>query len=263
MGIPMSESNLSLEGKVALVIGGGTGIGRGIALEFARAGADIAVASRRLAVLKEVEKDVISLGRRSLTVQTDITKRKDVDNLVQKVSDEFGMIDILVNSAGAGRTPRLLDGVKEWDSILDIELTSVYLCCLSVAKKMIKQQNGNIINITTVDRWRPPPQGCSIFHVAKAGVQVLNRGLAWELSPYNIRVNAISPGWIQTQMTSKVWKDPELLRRKESDIMLGRIGKPIDIATVALFLASEASNYITGETIIVDGGCYWSDKEAS
>jgi NAD(P)-dependent dehydrogenase (short-subunit alcohol dehydrogenase family) len=267
MGIPISAPNFSLEGKVAIVTGGGTGIGRGIALELAKAGADVVVGARRLHLLEETAKEVRALGRHSLAIQTDITKKTDVDNLVQRTMAEFGHVDILVNNAAhSGHSPlrpempdpSLLELVERdediWDLVIDTNLKGVYLCCRAVVKGMIERKKGNIINISSVDAILPPKK-CDFYSIAKVGVVMLTRGLAWELGPYNIRVNSIAPGLIRTPMTENRWRHPEEtgLEQTLASIQLGRPGQPIDIATVALFLASEASNYITGETIVADG----------
>lgn len=251
----MSISSFSLEGKVAIVTGGGTGIGRSIALEFAKAEADVVVASRRLAILEEVAEEVRALGRRSLAVQADVTQKADVDKMVQKVVDEFGVIDILVNNAGIhSGTPFLELSEDEWDRVIDTNLKSCYLCCQAVGRRMVEHRRGSIINIssnsgvTTCGGYSGP------YPVTKAGEITLTKGLAWELGKYNIRVNAIAPGNIRTEMTRSWWRDPEFVKRMEIDRPLGRFGEPEEIATVALFLASDAASYITGETIVADAG---------
>ena len=249
----MGTPNLSLEGQVAIVTGGGTGIGRGIALEFAKAGADVVVASRRLSVLEKVGEEVTALGRRSLAVRTDISRKTDVDNLVRRVMDEFGGIDILVNNAGVGLGGKftfLENPEDEWDKVIDINLKGYYLCSQAVSRGMVERKKGNIINITSMAAFR----GGSSYNISKAGVVNLTRGLARELASYNIRVNAIAPGWVRTDISEWMWSDPERLKQEEARIPLGRVGEPSDIASVAVFLASDASSYITGDTIVVDGG---------
>jgi len=255
LSIPETVSSLSLEGKKAIVTGGGTGIGRSIALEFARAGADVAISGRRVAPLEEVAKEVEALGRRSLAVQADVSKKADVDNMVSKTLDRFGAIDILVNNAANhGSGPSLLDSEEDrWDEIIDTNLKGVYLCCRAVAKGMIERNSGNIINIASIDGVRPATS-CRIYGVAKSGVIFITRGLALDLGAHNIRVNTISPGAIQTDMISEVWSNPETLKQLESTLLLRRIGQPIDIGSAALFLASDASNYITGQNLVVDAG---------
>jgi len=249
----MPVPSFSLEGQVAIVTGGGTGIGRSIALEFAKAGADVVVASRRLSVLEKVSEEVTILGKRSLAIQTDISRKADVDNLAQKVMDEFGVIDILVNNAAVLGKFSLLEAPEdEWDRVIDTNLKGYYLCCQAVGKRMVERKGGNIINIASTAAF----EGGGSYNISKAGVVNFTRGLARELGRYNIRVNAIAPGWVITDMAKYIMReDPERLRREaEATIPLGRMAEPSDIASVALFLASDASSLITGQTIVVDGG---------
>ena len=249
----MPVPSFSLEGKVAIVTGGGTGIGRGITLEFAKAGADVVVASRKLANLEKVAEEVTILGKRSLAIQTDISRKADVDNLVQRVMDEFGVIDILVNNAGVLAKVNLLESTEDdWDYVIDTNLKGYYLCSQAVSKRMVERKRGNIINIASTAAF----EGCNSYCISKAGVVNLTRGLGRELGRYNVRVNAIAPGWVLTDMAKYIMReDPERLNREaEATIPLGRMAEPGDIASVALFLASDASSLITGQTIVVDGG---------
>ena len=251
----MGTPNLSLEGQVAIVTGGGTGIGRGIALEFAKAGADVVVASRRLSVLEEVSEEVTALGKRSLAVQTDISRKTDVDNLVQRVMDEFGVIDILVNNAAIWNTTPLLKlSEDDWDKTLDINLKGYYLCCRAVGEGMVKRKKGSIINLASTAGVRVWKRDSAVYSIAKAGVIMLARVLARELASHNVRVNTIAPGAVRTEMIKSVWSDPVALKEMEARIPLGRVAEPSDIGSVAVFLASDASRHITGSTIIVDGG---------
>jgi len=261
MSIPVSVPSLSLEGKTAIVTGGGTGIGRAIALEFARAGANVVVGGRTLATLEEVAGVIKAMGGRCLAVQTDIAKKADVENLVKKTVDEFGIIDISANNAGIGSAingkipPWLIDFPEDhWKKVVDIDLDGCFRCCQAVGKVMVNQKKGNIINTASVsayDGWANP------YGVSKAGVVRLTRGLAKDLGSYNIRVNAIAPAYVRVPAgvvnrddEVALYDDPEALKR----VPLGRVAEPVDIATIALFLASDASNYITGQTIIADGG---------
>lgn len=250
----MGTPNVSLEGKVAIVTGGGTGIGRGIALEFAEAGADVVVASRRLSVLEKVSEEVKTLGKRSLAVQTDISRKTDVDNLVQRVMDEFGGIDILVNNAVIFPHAPLLElSEDDWDEAFNVNLKGYYLCCQAVGKGMVERKKGNIINIVSVAGMRASVAN-SAYSIAKAGVIMLTRGLARELASYNIRVNAIAPGVVRVERSQNWLSNPEHLKQEEARMPLGRMGEPSDIGSVAVFLASDASSYMTGSTIVVDGG---------
>ena len=258
----MGKSDFSLADQVAIITGGGTGIGRSIALEFAEFGADVVVSSRKLANLEEVADEVRALGRRSLAVQTDISKKTDVDNLVQKVMEEFGRIDILVNNAGVGSkvlgklVPLIEVDEDEWNLIMDTNLKGTYFCCQTVGKRMIEQKKGNIINITSGDGKRVSGGLGTTYNVAKAGAIMLTQCLAWDFGKHNIRINSIAPGYTRTNMTQPYLSDPETLKMLESRRPLGRIGEPEELATAALFLASDASSFMTGQTINVCGGVH-------
>jgi NAD(P)-dependent dehydrogenase (short-subunit alcohol dehydrogenase family) len=246
----------SLKGKVAVVTGGKRGIGKAISLAFAEAGADVVVCSRAIedgeliAVAGEIEKT----GNRSLAVQADITKRADVDNLVQRTMDEFGRIDILVNNAAIYTTAPLLELPEEdWDNIMNTDLKGYYFCCQAVAARMVEQKKGNIINIASTSAFRAVKED-GAYSIAKAGVVMLTKVLALELASHNIRVNAIAPWWVKTRMSEPWLGDPNALREIQKEAPMGRVGEPYDIVGPALFLASDASGYITGHTIAVDGG---------
>ena len=250
----MSVPSLPLEDKVAIVTGGGTGIGRSIAVEFARAGADVVVGSRKLVNLEKVAEEVKTLGRRSLAVPTDITKKTDIDNLVQKVMGEFGKIDILVNNAGINTSASFLEhSEEEWDAILDTNLKGYFLCSQAVGKRMVEQGKGNIISIASNLGVRPL-QASVAYCVSKAGVIMLTKVMARDFAKYSIRVNAIAPGAIKTALLQFRANDPESLKQLAALYPLGRIGEPDEVASVALFLASDASSFITGDTIVIDGG---------
>ena len=252
MGVP----SFPLPGKVAVVTGGRRGIGKAIALALAEAGADIALCDRVMedGELNAVAEEVKRLGRRSLAVQTDITRKADVDSLVQGVVDEFGVIDILVNNAATNiRAPLLELGEDGWDRVIDTDLKGYYLCSQAVGKQMVSQKRGNIINIASVAAMKAAPE-MGAYCIAKAGVVMLTKVLAVELAQYNIRVNAIAPYIVKTKFSQPLWSEPETLKQIESEIPLGRLAETGDITGSVLFLASDTSSYITGHTIIVDGG---------
>jgi len=253
----MGVSNLSVQGQVAIVTGGSGEIGRAIALDFAEAGADVVAcdlvveSDELVAVAKEIQR----LGRRFLAVQADIGRKTSVDNMVQRVISEFGGIDILVNNAARPLVRKQLFEISEddWDQEVDTNLKGYHLCCQAVAKTMIERKKGNIINIASISAIRVlTVRGA--YSISKAGVVMLTKMLAVELGPYNIRVNAIAPGMVKTQRSRPSWGNPKALKQIEASIPLGRLAEPSDIASAALFLASEASRYITGHTIVVDGG---------
>ena len=256
MAIKQSTTSLSLEGKIALVTGGGTGIGRAIALEFAQAGANLALSGRRLEPLVEVVQEIKKLGQEAIAVPTDVSQKIEVDALITKVNNDLGDIDILVNNAANGGSgPSLLDSDEQrWDEIIDTNLKSVYLCCHAAGQAMIKRGSGNIINISSIASLRAS-EGARIYGIAKAGMNFLTRGLAMDMAPHNVRVNCIAPGAVQTDMLAvDVGDKPENWEQLGSFIPLGRVGQPIDIAATALFLASDAAKYVTAQIIAVDAG---------
>ena len=253
----MGMSSFSLTDRVAIVTGGGTGIGRSIALEFAEFGADVVVSSRKLENLERVADEVKARGRHSLAIKADITKKTDIDHLVQKVMEEFGRIDILVNNGGVGSPVPIIEvDEDEWDLIMDTNLKGSYICCQAVGQRMIEQKKGNIINITSGDGKRVSGGLGTSYNVAKAGAIMLTQCLAWDFGKHNIRINSIAPGYTRTKMAQPYLSDPENLKMLESRRPLGRIGEPDEIASAALFLASDASSFMTGQTINVDGGVH-------
>ncbi|MBW2370414.1 MAG: glucose 1-dehydrogenase [Deltaproteobacteria bacterium] len=257
MAVEISSPSLSLKGKVAIITGGGTGIGRGIALAFAGAGADVVVCGRRIDPLEEVAGEIQKQGKRSIAIKTDVSNKPDVDNLVLKVIDEFGHVDILVNNAAnSGHGPSMLHSDEDrWNQIINTNLKGTYYFCRAVAEGMRERKQGNIINISSIDGMRPPTGGCRIYGISKAAINYMTRGMALELAEYNIRVNAILPGAVKTDfIIQDVGTDPANWKALDSIIPLGRVGQPVDIGSVALFLASNAANYITGQLLVVDAG---------
>ncbi|MFC1872826.1 SDR family NAD(P)-dependent oxidoreductase [Chloroflexota bacterium] len=253
----MSLPVFSLDGQVALVTGGKRGIGKAIALAFTEAGADVAICSREIedGELKNVANEIKKLGRRSLAVQADTSVKADVDNLVEKVMEQFGAIDILVNNAGINiKAPILSMSEADWDKIIDIDLKGYFLCAQAVGRIMVEQKRGNIINIASQHAFKYSSPGMGAYAIAKAGVVMLTRVLARELSGYGIRANGIAPGLAKTELSRGGWGKPEVLEQIEASLPLGRIAEPVDFIGAALFLASEASSYLTGQTIIMEGG---------
>lgn len=260
----MEIKDISLEAQTAVVTGGGSGIGKAIALEFARAGANVALAGRRLSLLQETAREIKALGRSALCVSTDVSQKESVDNLVQNVINEFGTIDILVNAAGvvgSGEKKSLLVKISEeaWDKVIDIDLKGCFLCAAAASQVMIEHKRGNIINISSIAGFITWDTG-GVYNIAKAGVNMLTRLLARQLARYNIRVNAINPGMIKTPMTEPVWSNAEMTQRWNDFIPLGHLGEPGDISRVALFLASDTGRHITGHMLVVDGGQILQDK---
>jgi len=251
----MTDSVFELKDKVAIVTGGGTGIGRGIAIEFAKVGADVVVASRKLENLEKVTAGIRGLGRRALAIATDVRKPDDVDNMVQKTMEQFGRIDILVNNAGASFNCPLENMTPGgWDVVINIDLRGVFLCSRAAGKVMIQQKKGKIVNISSMAGvWGSPMM--AHYGAAKAGVINFTRSLAAEWAKHNIYVNCIAPGPILTEGYLGVRTAGGLaVELPPGSNALNRWGRPEEIAYAAIFLASEASSFMTGQTICVDGG---------
>jgi len=246
----------TLSGRVAVVTGGRRGLGEAIALALAEAGADIALCDRVIddGELEAVAGEVKRLGRRSLVVKADITQKAEVDGFVRRAVDELGAIDILVNNAATNIMAPLLElGEDGWDRVIDTDLKGYYLCSQAAGRVMVEQKRGNIINIASTAALKAAPQ-MGAYCIAKAGVVMLTKVLAVELGQYNIRVNAVAPYIVKTKFSQPLWSEPEALKQIESEIPVGRLAETDDIVGSVLFLAAEASSYITGQTIIVDGG---------
>jgi len=252
----MKMPSFALEGRVALVTGARRGIGKGIALAMAGAGADVAVCDNVVegGELEAVAEEIQGIGRRSLAVQTDVSKKSEVDNLVKRVEDELGPIDILVNNAGIGRGSVLIEQKEEdWQAVIDVNLTGCYFCSQAAGKRMVERRKGNIINISSGAGIRGFA-GRNAYNVSKAGVIMITKVLARDLAKHGVRVNAIAPTNLRTEMTRGLWENPQALAAEEARIPLGRLGTVEDMTGPAIFLASDASSYITGDTIVVDGG---------
>ncbi len=243
-----------LKDRVAIVTGGGTGIGLAIATEMAKAGANVVVASRGVEHLNRALADLKAIGAKCLAVATDVRKPEDVDNLVQKTMQQFGKIDILVNNHGASfRSPVEDMSPNGWDTIIAINLKGTFLCCRAAGKVMIQQKKGNIVNIASIAGRDGSPM-MSHYGAAKAGVINFTKSLSVEWAKHNIRVNCIAPGPIVTEGYQDVLKKGGVTELPKTHQAIGRWGQPVEIAKVAVFLASDASSYVVGQTICVDGG---------
>jgi len=240
-------------GKIAIVTGGSKGIGRDIAITLAEAGLDIVLNyNQSYQAAEEVAKEITAFGRQCLVVQADISKGEDVDKLVKTTLEHFGKIDVLVNNAGITKDNLIMRMKEEdWNIVIDTNLKSVFLTSKAVSRSMMKQRFGRIINITSVVGIMGNP-GQANYVAAKAGVIGLTKTLAREFATRNITVNAVAPGFIETDMTAKL--SSEMREGLLSQIPLARLGKPEDIARVVKFLVSEDAGYMTGQTIHVDGG---------
>jgi 3-oxoacyl-[acyl-carrier protein] reductase len=243
---------MRLKDKVAFITGAAQGIGREIALMFAREGADIVVGDINLEKASQTQQDIEALGRKVLTLELDVTDSTKVNEAVNKILDKFGKVDILVNNAGITKDNLLLRMTDaEWDAVLNVNLKGTFNCSRAVSKVMIKQRYGKIINIASIIGIIGNV-GQSNYSASKAGIIALTKTTARELASRNINVNAIAPGFIQTDMTAKLSEDRKL--KMLESIPLGKFGSPLDVAAVCVFLASEEASYITGQTIVVDGG---------
>lgn len=270
----MSAEDFRVDGKIAIVTGGGRGIGRAISLTLAEAGADIAVVGRTAKYVEETTGEVRKLGRRALAIpNTDVTQEDQVNRAVEQTITQFGRIDILCNNAGIVilNPVAVVPGVRlpgwegkedswdkakaleDWHRVISTNLTSALLFARAVGPHMIRQRNGRVVNTSSTSDNVGMPY-FSAYCASKAGLSSFTRCLASEWAPFNIRVNAVSPGWVNTDLAKPYMADPEFSKMVHEAIPLGRVAEPKEVALAVLFLASEASSYLTGEIITVDGG---------
>lgn len=246
------EELYSLEGKVALITGGSRGLGREMALAFAKAGADIIIVSRKIESCETVAKEVEELGRKAYPYACHAGRWDEINQLVEEVYEKFDKIDILVNNAGMSPLYDKLTDVNEkmWDSVLNLNLKGPFRLSALVGERMSQGDGGSIINVSSIAAVRPTPVEIP-YSAAKAGLNILTVGLAATYGP-KVRVNCIMPGPFLTDI-SKAW-DEETMNRFKHDAYLERAGKPHEIIGAALYLASDASSYTTGSVMSVDGG---------
>ncbi|MBI3318596.1 MAG: glucose 1-dehydrogenase [Candidatus Omnitrophica bacterium] len=243
-----------LTGKVALVTGASQGLGRAMAIALAQAGADVALNGRSAETLKETAQEIERLGRKTVLVAGDVSEEEKVKGIVEQTQKGFGKIDILVNNAGVWEGTYLVRLRKEdWDKVLQVNLTGTFLVGKAVARVMMKQRSGKIINISSILGLRGSPQALA-YCATKGGIVQMTRVMAIEMGRVGVQVNCIAPGLFATEMTKKYTQDPEAMKQYLSRIPSGRYAQPEELAGVVLFLASKASDFITGQTIVVDGG---------
>ena len=252
----MKQPDFSLEGEVAIVTGAARGIGQAIAWGLAGAGADVAIDDILPDGLKETAKGIEERGKKCLIIEADVSTNKGRDKIVKNTLAKFGRIDILVNNAA--RPPvfktMLETEEAEWDNIMDINLKGLlYLSKLVAKEAMIPQKKGAIVNVASIVAYRPV-WGQGAYAIGKAGVPMATQVMASEWAQYGIRVNAIAPRLVKTKMAESIWSDPELLKSREKMIALGRISLPEDMVGPIIFFASQASGFVNGQTLIVDGG---------
>lgn len=243
---------MDLKGKVSFITGGARGIGKEIALLFAREGSDIAICDVNQEALAQAQKEVESLGRKCLVGVVDVTKGSEVDAFVQKILDNLTKIDILVNNAGITRDTLLVRmSEADWDLVLSVNLKGAFNCTKAVSKIMMKQRDGRIVNMASIIGIMGNA-GQANYAASKGGLIALTKTIAKELASRNVRANAIAPGFIQTDMTAKL--SDEVKGEMLKFVPLGKFGTVRDVANLALFLAGDNSSYITGQVVQVDGG---------
>jgi gluconate 5-dehydrogenase len=247
---------MRLAGKSAIVTGAGRGIGKATALRFAREGADILVPDLDPAASEQTAGEIQALGRKGIPMQMDVTHMGDIQRMVDTAMRAFGKIDILVNNAGISWGSSAEDmPLEKWQTVLDVNLTGTWLFSQTVGRHMLARGSGNIINIASIAGLRGSVShnmGIAGYAASKAGVMGLTRELAAHWARRGIRVNAIAPGFFPSRMSEKALE--RVQQQYEAGVPLGRIGRPGELKGVVVFLASEASSYITGQTIVVDGG---------
>ena len=250
----MNYAKFDLNGRTAVVIGGTSGIGRAIAHGLAEAGADVVTTSRRIEQVNAAADQIENLGRRTLRIDSDVSDRASLENLLNECVKEFGKVDILVNSAGRTKREPTLDFAEEdWNAILETNLTGTLRSCQIFGRQMIEQKYGRIINIASLSTF------VSLFEVAaysasKAAVASLTKSLAIEWAKHGVNVNAIAPGVFKTDLNRELLESTERGKEFQMRTPMGRFGKVEELAGAAVFLAGEAASYVTGEVLVVDGG---------
>ncbi len=244
--------SFKLDGKVALVSGASHGIGEGIAIALAEAGADVAVAARSVADLDRVATIIRGTGRRAIVIPTDVNDLAGISAMVRSVEEQLGRLDILANVAGVARRKSIFDvSIDDWNYVMDVNLRGAFFVAREAALAIKKQPGGKIINIASMTAYRGF-NDVSLYGMSKAAIIEMTRMMALEWAEFNIQVNGIAPGWIDTPMTASM--SSERRAWVEEHVPQGKYGVPADIAKLAVYLASPASDYTTGQTIPVDGG---------
>lgn len=245
---------VSLTGKVAIVTGASRGIGKAIALEMARSGADLVVVSRKIADLEKTAEEARATGRKAIAVAAHIGRLEDIANVVTKAKEAYGKIDILVNNAATNPTMDSALDVSDraWDSIMNLNLKGLFFLAQAVAKVMKEHGGGVIINVSSVAG--VTPDILPIYSISKAGVNMATKVMAQQWAPYGIRANTLSPGQTKTQFSEALWGNPDIYKVIMDRTPLKRIADPQDMANAAVFLASDKASFITGQNLLVDGG---------
>lgn len=250
----MCMEQFELRGHVAVVTGASQGLGKSMAMGLAEAGADIVMVARGPVKLAEAEKEVSDIGARTLTIAADVTIPEDVEKVVKKTLAKFKKIDVLVNNVGTYMgQPIVESAIEDWFRLINTNLTSTYLCCRAVGRHMIERQRGKVVNMAAA-MGALGARNASAYCASKGGVIQLTRALAVEWARYNINVNAIAPGTMETEITRKMLEDAKVRKALESKVPMKRLGQPSDLVGTVVFLSASGSDYITGQTIFVDGG---------
>ena len=244
-----------LTGKVAVVVGGVGGIGRALTLGLAECGADVVVADIQLEHFEELADKMRAMGRKSLAVTVDVTQEQSVADMVKRTLEVFPTIDILVNAHGiAIRKPAVDFPIDEWQKVMDVNIRGTFLTCQAVGRVMIKQRSGKIINLSSVRGRYGLPADYAAYCPSKGAVDTLTRTLACEWAKHNVLVNAVGPTIVETALTRPALADPKYAQMMKARIPLGRWGMPEDIVGPVVFLASKASDFVTGQIVYIDGG---------
>jgi len=244
----------SLKNKVVLITGASRGIGQVTAIEMARSGADVAIASRKLPDLEKVAEEIRKTGRKCLPVPAHVGKMEEVNNLVKRVLEKFGKIDILVNNAGTNPSMAQAIDVDEraWDSTMNLNLKGLFFLSQAVARVMKEKGGGIIINVASIAGITPDI--LPIYSISKAAAIMATKVMAQQWAPYNIRVNAIAPGLTKTRFSEALWNNPDILKMAMSRTPMARPAEPDEMVGAIIYLASDASSYVTGQVIAIDGG---------
>jgi NAD(P)-dependent dehydrogenase (short-subunit alcohol dehydrogenase family) len=246
--------DFSLKGKVALITGASRGIGQAVAIGLAQAGADIAIASRKLPDLEKVAEQVRKTGRKCLPVAAHVARVEEINNLVGQVMAEYGKIDILVNNAATNPTMASAMDVDEraWDSIMNLNLRGLFFLSQAVARLMKEKGGGKIINISSIAGISPDL--LPVYSISKAGVIMATKVMAQQWAQYNIRANAVAPGLTKTRFSEALWNNPDILKLAMGKTPMARVAEPEEMVGAVIYLASDASSYVTGQVIAIDGG---------
>lgn len=251
----MYKEMFDLAGKVAVITGGSRGIGEAIAHAMSEFGAKLVLASRKIEGLNAVKEKIESLGGEAVCIPTHMGDLDSLQRLVDGSLDAYGTIDVLVNNAATNPIfgPIMESEPPAWDKIMDVNLKGAFFLTRAAGRTMLEKGSGSVINVSTEAALRPAP-GLGVYSISKAGLDMITKAFAQEWGGSGIRVNGIAPGLVQTHFSQALWANEEIRKTVESRIPLGRMAQPEEIAGLAVFLASDASSYITGQTIIADGG---------